>query len=72
MKRLGSSNSRIEMSTQGWDKSSGGGMVILSPSSADLLASDELSDAMLSPSTEPSSRGSDTVSSFLSKWEQQG
>lgn len=67
MKRLGSSNSRIEMSTQGLDKSSGGGMVILSPSSADLLASEELSDATLSPSTEPSSGGSDTASSFLAK-----
>ena len=44
-------------------------MVILSPSSGDLLASDELSDATLSPSTEPSSRGSDTASSFLAKRE---
>ena len=43
-------------------------MVILSPSSGDLLASDEeLSDATLSPSTEPSSNGSDTASSFLAK-----
>lgn len=44
-------------------------MVILSPSSGDLLASDELSDATLSPSTEPSSGGSDTASSFLEKRE---
>lgn len=55
MKRLGSTNSRIETSTQGLEKSSGGGIVILSASSGDLLASDELSDATLSPSTEPSS-----------------
>ena len=65
IKRLGSSNSRIEMSTQGLDMSSGGGIATLSPSSGDLLASDELSDATLSPSTEPSSGGSDTVSSIL-------
>ena len=44
-------------------------MVILSPSSGDLLASDELSDATLSPSTEPSSGGSDTASSFLARRE---
>ena len=72
MKWLGSTNSRTETSTQGLEKSNGGGMVILSPSSGDLLASDELSDATLSPSTEPSSKGSDTASSFLVKREQQG
>ena len=67
MKRLGSTNSRTQTSTQGWEKSSGGGTVILSPSSGDLLASDELSDATLSPSTEPSSRGSDTASTALER-----
>ena len=68
MKRLGSSHSRIHMSTQGLEKSSGGGMVpSFSPSSGDLLVSDEPSDVTLSPSTETSSWASDAASSFLFK-----
>ena len=61
MKRLGLSTSRTDISTQGAVKSTGQEeTVVLSLSSCDLLVSEELSDAMLSPSAEPvSSKDSD-------------
>ena len=56
MKRLGLSTSRTHISTQGTVKSTGQEVtVVLSPSSCDLLVSDELSDVTLSPSAEPAS-----------------